>query len=147
MKLENQTRTLFSNCQKKSECIWNNFFSSSQRRSKNGSYLSRLQIRGGIVTYYESRSSQTSRIHDEKNKLSRFHAGFFRFSRITNDIVFTISRTLFFNFTIFTNKKMAFTTSRIPLGGPLHESSFFSTIRAVGCFSLSRKYIYCSNFH
>ena len=86
--------------------------------NKNGSYVSRLQ--GGVIieTFHESRSYQNSRIHEEKDRFSRFHEGFFLFSRITNDIVFTISRTLFFNFTIFTNKKTAFTTSRTPLGGP-----------------------------
>ena len=60
------------------------------------------------------------RIHEFT--ISRFHKGFFLFSRITNDIVFTISRTLFFNFTIFTNKKTAFTTSRTPLGGLFYYS-------------------------
>ena len=86
--------------------------------NKNGSYVSRLQGGDIIETFHELRSYQNSRIHEEKDRFSRFHEGFFLFSRITNDIVFTISRTLFFNFTIFTNKKTAFTTSRTPLGGP-----------------------------
>ena len=41
-----------------------------------------------------------------KKKLSGFHVGFSLFSRITNDIVFTISRALSFSFTMFT--KMGF---------------------------------------
>ena len=84
--------------------------------NKNGSYVSRLQIGDIIETFHELRSYQNSWIHEEKDRFSRFHEGFCLFSRITNDIVFTISRTLFFNFTIFTNKKTAFTTSRNPVG-------------------------------
>ena len=66
MKLENQTRTLFSNCQKKKQVYLKQLLLFVATTFKNRFYLSRVQIRGGIVTYYESRSSQTSRIHDEK---------------------------------------------------------------------------------
>ena len=85
--------------------------------NKNGSYVSRLQGGDIIETFHELRSYQNSRIHEEKDRFSRFHEGFFLFSRITNDIVFTISRTLFFNFTIFTNKKRLSRLHEYPWGG------------------------------
>ena len=116
--------------------------------NKNGSFVSRLQRKGVIMTFFALGSYQNSRIHEAKNRFSGFYNGFYLFSRITKDIGFTISRTLFFHFTIFTNEKSAFTTSRNPLGGLVNDilnsenlkSLFSSFLLIFGHFSEYRLY-------
>ena len=58
-----------------------------------------------ILPNHESRTCQNSRIHEQILQISRIRERYFSFSRITNDIDFTNSRTIFFHFHEFTNEK------------------------------------------